>query len=86
MNKMTKVQVAKRQDWVMQLITTITEKFFSWICSSEVSTNTFAGQEFFCFGGYGWEEARMYQTLVHLKMNQESASSNHNLAINAPES
>lgn len=76
MNKITKVKVAKKQGWVMWLVTAITEKFFNWVCSIEGSTNTFTSQEFLYYGGYGWEEARMYQSLVRLKTNQEAASSN----------
>ena len=76
MNTITKVKVAKRQGWVMRLITAVTDKFFNWVCSIEVSPNTFTGQEFLYYGGYGWEEARQYQPLVYLKMKQKAPNSN----------
>lgn len=76
MNEMTlNTQEVVQQGWMMRVVTAVFEKLFSaicdFICASDMGISPAAGQEFFYYSGYGWEEAIMYQSMVRAKLYEE---------------
>lgn len=71
MNEMIDKQESVKQGWMMRIATAVCEKLFNSFCASNMGISPYASQEFFYFSSYGWEEARMYQSIVSTKLYEE---------------
>jgi hypothetical protein len=71
MNEMMDTQGLVKQGWMIRMVTTVFEKLFNSLCASNMGISPYSSQEFFYYSSYGWEEARMYQSMVRAKLYEE---------------
>lgn len=67
----TKKDMNGKQGWLMRLATAVAEKLFAGFCTYEIGASPYETQLYMVYSGYGWEEAVMAQSLMHLKMDEE---------------
>jgi len=71
MNQMADSQGMAKQGWMIRLVTAVFKRIFIAFSSSGMGISPAAGQEFFYFGGFGWEETLMYKSMVDAKFGEE---------------
>ena len=71
MNGMMDKQELVQEGWMMRMATAVCEKLFNSFCASGMGISPYASQDFFYYSGCGWEEARMYQSMVRAKLYEE---------------
>lgn len=75
MNELMDKQELVKPGWMMRIATAVCEKLFNSFCASDMGISPYASQEFFCSSSHGWEEARMYQSMVRTKLYEGEFSS-----------
>ena len=71
MNEMPETKVLEKQGWLTRTATRIFERLVNSLCAANMGISPAACQEFFYYGGNGWEEAYMYQTIMRTKLYDE---------------
>ena len=60
-----------KQGWLARLTTKFFDKLVNSICAANIGISPAACQECFYYGGYGWEEAYLYQTIMRTNSHDE---------------
>ena len=71
MNEMPETKELEQQGWLTRMTTKVFDKLVNSLCAANMGISPAACREFFYFGGYGWEEAYMYQTIMRTKLYDE---------------